>query len=42
MTPSQIVQFARDLAGCRTDEIPDAALFSYLNVEYRKLWQDVA
>jgi len=42
MNPSQIVQFARDLAGCRTDEIGDSLLFSYMNIEYRKLWQDIA
>jgi len=42
MTPSEIVQYARTLSGCRVDEIPDADLYRYLNVEYRKLRQDVA
>jgi len=42
MIPNQIVQLARDLSGCRTDEIDDSSLFNYLNIEYRKLWQDVA
>lgn len=42
MIPSQIVQFARDLSGCRTDEISDSLLFSYMNIEYRKLRQDIA
>jgi len=42
MTPSEIVQYARTLSKCRVDELPDSDLFSYLNIEYRRLWQDVA
>lgn len=42
MTPNQIINYARNLSWCRTDEIADDILFDYLNTEYRKLWQEIA
>lgn len=42
MTPSEIVSLARDLAGARVDEVSDDQMFQYLNIEYRKLWQDIS
>lgn len=42
MTPSEIIQYARNLSWCRTDELSDAVLFWYMNSEYRKLWQEIA
>jgi len=42
MTPAEIIQLTRSLSGCRTDELPDNDLLSYMNIEYRKVRQDIA
>lgn len=42
MTPSQIITFTRNLSWCRSDELSDAILLDYENIEYRKLWQEIA